>query len=44
LKEGKAADLVVLDKDPLQTAAEAIPEIKVKMTVAGGRIVYHGRS
>ena len=43
LKEGKAADLVVLDKDPLQTAAEAIPEIKVKMTVAGGRIVYDGR-
>jgi predicted amidohydrolase YtcJ len=43
LREGKAADLVVLDKDPLQTPPEAIPEIKVKMTMTGGRIVYDGR-
>jgi len=43
LKEGKAADLVVLDRDPLQTSPEAIPEIKVKMTLVGGRIVYDAR-
>ncbi len=43
LKEGKAADLVILDKDPLQAPPEAIPEIKVKKTVVGGRIVYDGQ-
>ncbi|MGE5253773.1 MAG: amidohydrolase [Planctomycetaceae bacterium] len=43
LKEGKTADLVVLDKDPLQTPPEAIAGIKVKMTMVGGRIVYDGR-
>ncbi len=43
LKEGKAADLVVLDKDPLETPPERIPEIRVTMTVVGGRIVYHAR-
>ena len=37
------ADLVVLDKDPLQTPPEGIPEIKVKMTLVGGRIVYDAR-
>jgi predicted amidohydrolase YtcJ len=43
LKEGKAADLVVLDGDPMQTPPESIPEINVKMTMVGGRIVYDGR-
>ena len=43
LKEGKLADLVVLDKDPMQVSPEEIPDCQVKMTVAGGRIVYDGR-
>jgi len=43
LKEGKAADLVILDKDPLQTPPEAIPDIKVIKTVVGGRAVYDVR-
>jgi predicted amidohydrolase YtcJ len=43
LKEGKAADLVILDKDPLQAHPEAIPEIRVIKTVVGGRIVYDAR-
>lgn len=43
LKEGKVADLVVLDKNPIQTAPEAIPDCQVKMTVVGGKIVYDGR-
>ena len=43
LKEGKAADLVVLDRDPLQTEPETIPEVKVKMTMVGGKIVYDAR-
>jgi predicted amidohydrolase YtcJ len=40
LKAGKFADLVVLDKDPTQVAPKEIPNLKVKMTVVGGRIVY----
>ncbi len=43
LEEGKVADLVVLDKNPIQTPPEAIPDCQVKMTVVGGKIVYDGR-
>ena len=43
LKEGKVADLVVLDKDPLPLSPDEIPNCRVKMTVVGGRIVYDGR-
>ncbi|HYB20967.1 MAG TPA: amidohydrolase [Thermodesulfobacteriota bacterium] len=43
LEAGKVADMVVLDKDPLQTEPEEIPGCKVKMTVVGGKIVYDGR-
>lgn len=43
LKAGKFADLVVLAQDPMKVSPEAITECKVKMTVAGGKIVYDGR-
>ena len=43
IKEGKLADLVVLDKDPLKLSAEQIPDCRVKMTVVGGRIVYESK-
>ena len=43
LKAGKAADLVVLDKDPLQLLPEEVPNCWVKMTVVGGKVVYDGR-
>jgi len=43
LKEGKVADLVVLDEDPLRVPPDEIPECKVRMTVVGGKIVYDGR-
>lgn len=39
LKEGKVADLVVLDNDPMKLPPEEIPDCHVKMTVVGGRIV-----
>ena len=40
LEEGKLADFVVLDKDPLTVPPEKLPECRVKMTVVGGKIVY----
>ena len=43
LKEGKLADLVVLDKNPLTLTPEEISNCQVKMTVVGGKIVYDGR-
>jgi predicted amidohydrolase YtcJ len=41
LEEGKFADFVVLEKDPLTVSPENIPECRVKMTVVGGKIVYN---
>jgi hypothetical protein len=43
LKEGKWADLVVLDRDPMLLRPEAIPKCQVKMTMVGGKIVYDGQ-
>jgi len=40
LKEGKLADLVVLDRDPRSLPPEKIVNCQVKMTVVGGKIVY----
>ncbi|MCJ2520713.1 MAG: amidohydrolase [Candidatus Thermoplasmatota archaeon] len=41
IEPGKLADLVVLEKDPLQYT-ERIEEIPVYMTIFDGRIVYEG--
>jgi hypothetical protein len=43
IHEGKMADLVVLDRDPLMVSPEQIRKIKVLATVVGGRIVYASR-
>lgn len=40
LTAGKLADLVVLNRDPLQTPADELATIEVDMTVVGGQIVY----
>ncbi len=37
---GKLADLVVLDKNILETNPDEIKNVKVEMTILGGRIVY----
>ena len=39
---GRAADLVVLDGNPLDCPPDEIPDIRVHMTVVGGRIVWEG--
>ena len=40
IEVGKLADFVVLSQDPLKTPEEKLREIKVEMTIAGGRVVY----
>ncbi len=37
---GKLADLVVLSDDPTQVPPEKIKEIKVEMTIIGGKVVW----
>ena len=40
IQAGKLADLVVIDRDYLTVTADQIKDIKVLMTVVGGRVVY----
>ena len=40
LKEGKRADLVILDKNPLKVDPMAIKDIKVKETIKDGKTIY----
>ncbi len=37
---GKLADLVLLDRDPFAVAPETLRDLKVDLTITGGRIVY----
>jgi predicted amidohydrolase YtcJ len=40
LEAGKLADMIVLDADPLEIEAEKLRNVKVDLTIIGGRIVY----
>lgn len=40
LDTGKAADLIVIDRDYFAVPEEAIKDIEVKLTMVGGQIVY----
>jgi len=40
IEPGKLADLTVISEDFLTVPAEHIPEIKVTMTIVGGRVMY----
>lgn len=40
LEVGKIADLVVLDKNPLETDPTAIKDIKVLETIKYGKVIY----
>ena len=42
LVPGKVADLVVLDRDPVETAPEELADIRVVATMLGGRWVHGG--
>jgi predicted amidohydrolase YtcJ len=43
LEAGKFADFVILDRNPLEIPADELRNLKVNMTVIGGKILY-GRS
>ena len=40
LEVGKLADLAVLADDPLAVPDEALPELRVELTVVGGRVAH----
>jgi predicted amidohydrolase YtcJ len=40
LEPGKLADLVVLSDDPLTVPVDAIRELRVELTMVGGRVVH----
>ena len=40
IEAGKLADLVLLDRDPTQTPTEELKDIKVMMTLVGGKTVW----
>jgi len=40
IKIGKFADLTVLSHNPLNVEPEKIRDIRVEMTIVGGKIVY----
>lgn len=40
LKEGMLADVVVLDADPFAIPAERLKDVRVLLTIVGGRIVF----
>ncbi len=39
---GKLADLVLVDADPLSIDPEGLKDIKARMTIVGGRVVWEG--
>ena len=40
LAEGKAADFICLDRDPLSVSPEEVRDMRVKRTIANGRQVF----
>jgi len=40
ITQGKLADIVVLSNDPIRAAPEQIKDIKVDMTIIGGKVVW----
>ncbi|WP_116813292.1 amidohydrolase [Steroidobacter cummioxidans] len=40
LEKGKLADMIVLDSDPLKIPADRLLDVKVDLTVVGGKVVY----
>lgn len=43
VEEGKLADLIVVDRDPLSIDPEDLRNVKTLMTIVGGRVAYRGQ-
>ena len=43
ISPGKLADLVLVDADPLTVDPDGLKDIKAKMTMVGGKVVWEGR-
>jgi hypothetical protein len=44
IRSGMLADFVVLDKDLLKVPAERLMDVKVVLTIVGGKVVHDGRT
>jgi predicted amidohydrolase YtcJ len=44
IEVGKYADLTILSDDPLKVKPDKIKDIKVEMTIVGGRAVYESKN
>jgi hypothetical protein len=44
LETGKLADLIVLDRNPMKVPAEEIAQVRVLLTLLGGKVVYQASS
>jgi hypothetical protein len=40
IEEGKLADLTILSNDPTSTAQDKLADIKVELTITGGKLAY----
>ncbi len=43
IRSGKLADIIVLDKDLFKVPAERLMDVKVVLTIVGGKVVHDGR-
>ena len=43
IQSGKLADIIVLDKDLFKVPAEQLMDVKVVLTIVGGKVVHDGR-
>jgi hypothetical protein len=43
LSPGKLADLVVIDRDPFRVQPSELKDLKVSMTIVGGKVVWDAR-
>jgi predicted amidohydrolase YtcJ len=43
IRSGKLADIIVLDKDLFKVPAEQLMDVKVVLTIVGGKVVHDGR-
>ncbi len=44
IEKGKFADLVILAQDPFSLDIERVPDLKVEMTIVGGKVVFENPS